>query len=127
MHVDVITRFINALVVMMSPICPHWSEHTWGLLGKKQAQTQTVGMAQAHTEGVAQGEAQSEAQAVQYSSINHTSWPVYTPYDRDIRKQYLFFCSFMKNVRQLNLKTKVTGTVKHLQVYISSVFEPKKG
>ena len=113
MHVDVITRFINALVVMMSPICPHWSEHIWGLLGKRQTQ--------------AVGTAQSEAQAVQYSSINHTSWPVYTPYDRDIRKQYLFFCSFMKNVRQLNLKTKVTGTVKHLQVYISSVFEPKKG
>ena len=125
MHVDVITRFINALVVMMSPICPHWSEHIWGLLGKKQAQAQTMGDAQTQTR--TEGTVQGEAQAVQYSSINHTSWPVYTPYDRDIRKQYLFFCSFMKNVRQLNLKTKVTGTVKHLQVYISSVFEPKKG
>ena len=123
MHVDVVTRFINALVVMMSPICPHWSEHIWGLLGKKQTHVPD----DAQSVGTAQGVTQSEAQAVQYSSINHTSWPVYTPYDRDIRKQYLFFCSFMKNVRQLNLKTKVTGTVKHLQVYISSVFEPKKG
>ena len=123
MHVDVVTRFINALVVMMSPICPHWSEHIWGLLGKKQTHVPD----DAQSVGTAQGVTQSEAQAVQYSSINHTSWPVYTPYDRDIRKQYLFFCSFMKNVRQLNLKTKVTGAVKHLQVYISSVFEPKKG
>lgn len=33
MHADVLTRFIDTIVVMMSPICPHWSEHLWGLIG----------------------------------------------------------------------------------------------
>ena len=33
MHKDVIMRFISTLVVMICPICPHWSEHLWGLLG----------------------------------------------------------------------------------------------
>ena len=34
MHKDVILRFVEALVVMICPICPHWSEHLWGLLGR---------------------------------------------------------------------------------------------
>eukprot|EP00595_Chromulina_sp_UTEXLB2642_P000144 CAMPEP_0196761076 /NCGR_PEP_ID=MMETSP1095-20130614/182_1 /TAXON_ID=96789 ORGANISM="Chromulina nebulosa, Strain UTEXLB2642" /NCGR_SAMPLE_ID=MMETSP1095 /ASSEMBLY_ACC=CAM_ASM_000446 /LENGTH=963 /DNA_ID=CAMNT_0042110147 /DNA_START=335 /DNA_END=3226 /DNA_ORIENTATION=+ len=32
-HVDVAFEFINAFVLMISPICPHWSEHIWKLLG----------------------------------------------------------------------------------------------
>lgn len=33
-HADVIMRFIDAFVIMMSPICPHWSENLWEVLGK---------------------------------------------------------------------------------------------
>lgn len=34
MHRDVITRFIEAQVIMLSPICPHFCEHIWAILGK---------------------------------------------------------------------------------------------
>jgi len=33
LHKDVIMRFINAITVMIEPICPHWSENIWSLLG----------------------------------------------------------------------------------------------
>jgi leucyl-tRNA synthetase len=35
MHEDVALRFVEALVVMMAPICPHWSEGLWEALGKE--------------------------------------------------------------------------------------------
>lgn len=34
MHRAVIMRFIEAQALLISPICPHWAEHVWGLLGK---------------------------------------------------------------------------------------------
>lgn len=34
MHRDVILRFIEAQIVMLSPITPHFCEHIWKLLGK---------------------------------------------------------------------------------------------
>merc|ERR1712008_510879 len=34
MHRDVITRWAEALVVMICPICPHWSEKMWSAMGK---------------------------------------------------------------------------------------------
>ncbi|XP_046369849.2 leucine--tRNA ligase, cytoplasmic-like [Haliotis rufescens] len=34
MHRDLVLRFIEVQVLMLSPICPHLSEHIWGLLGK---------------------------------------------------------------------------------------------
>jgi leucyl-tRNA synthetase len=95
MHEDIITRFMDAIVVMMAPITPHWCENCWGIL-KKQG------------------------------SVCNTSWPIYTTYDRDLRKQYIFFSDFMKNIRQANIRVKATGPHKHVQVYISSVFESKK-
>jgi leucyl-tRNA synthetase len=33
LHKDVILRFINVITIMMEPICPHWSENIWTLLG----------------------------------------------------------------------------------------------
>jgi leucyl-tRNA synthetase len=35
MHRDVIFRFIEAQIVMLSPITPHFCEHIWTLIGKK--------------------------------------------------------------------------------------------
>jgi leucyl-tRNA synthetase len=34
MHRGVVLRFMRVLVVMMSPICPHWSENLWCMLGE---------------------------------------------------------------------------------------------
>lgn len=34
MHRDVISRFIEAQVIMLSPITPHFCEHIWTLIGK---------------------------------------------------------------------------------------------
>jgi leucyl-tRNA synthetase len=92
----VILRFIEALVIMMSPITPHWSEHIWStIIGKT-------------------------------NSIVNESWPVNKSYDRDLRKQYNFFNEFMKNTRQAILKFKPTGNNKNMQVYISPKFESNK-
>ncbi|KAF1332319.1 Leucine-trna ligase, partial [Globisporangium splendens] len=35
MHHDVITRFIEAQIIMLSPITPHFCEHIWAMIGKK--------------------------------------------------------------------------------------------
>ncbi|KAF1332214.1 Leucine-trna ligase, partial [Globisporangium splendens] len=35
MHHDVIMRFIEAQIVMLSPITPHFCEHVWTLIGKE--------------------------------------------------------------------------------------------
>jgi leucyl-tRNA synthetase len=35
MHRDVIFRFIEAQIIMLSPITPHFCEHIWALIGKK--------------------------------------------------------------------------------------------
>lgn len=35
MHRDLVFRFIETQVVILSPICPHLCEHVWGLLGKQ--------------------------------------------------------------------------------------------
>ncbi|XP_067663552.1 leucine--tRNA ligase, cytoplasmic-like [Haliotis asinina] len=34
MHRDLVLRFIEVQVLMLAPLCPHISEHIWGLLGK---------------------------------------------------------------------------------------------
>jgi leucyl-tRNA synthetase len=34
MREDLIMRYIEWEAIMMAPICPHWSEHVWQLLGK---------------------------------------------------------------------------------------------
>jgi len=59
-------------------------------------------------------------------SVCSTSWPAYTPCDRVLRKQYLFFQDFMKEIRQANLKVKSTGPQKQAQIYIASTFDEKK-
>ena len=75
MHKDVLTRFFESIVITMSPICPHWCEHIWGVLGNE-------------------------------TSVFQARWPTYTPYDKLIRKQYIFFRAFLKNIRQAAIKSK---------------------
>jgi leucyl-tRNA synthetase len=33
MHEAIVRRFISALTVMLSPICPHWCENIWTVIG----------------------------------------------------------------------------------------------
>mmetsp|Transcript_15672 Transcript_15672/g.21502 ORF Transcript_15672/g.21502 Transcript_15672/m.21502 type:complete len:914 (+) Transcript_15672:2-2743(+) len=35
MHRKVVTRFAEAIIVMMQPICPHWSENLWEIYGRQ--------------------------------------------------------------------------------------------
>jgi leucyl-tRNA synthetase len=34
MHKDVVTKWVEALVILICPVCPHWSEKLWSSLGK---------------------------------------------------------------------------------------------
>lgn len=34
MHVDLVFEYIERQALLLSPICPHISEHIWALLGK---------------------------------------------------------------------------------------------
>ena len=34
LHLDLILRFIRVQALLLSPICPHVSEHVWKLLGE---------------------------------------------------------------------------------------------
>lgn len=94
MHKDVVIRFIESLTIMMTPICPHWCEHIWSLIG-------------------------------QTGSVCDASWPMRSQYDKLVRKQYIFFRDFIKNVRQSALKAKVP-TPRSAHVYIASNFDEKK-
>lgn len=76
MHEAVLTRFIEATVVMMAPICPHWSENIWCDILEKPG------------------------------SVCDASWPASSPYDPLMRKRYSFFKDFLKNARQAILKLK---------------------
>jgi leucyl-tRNA synthetase len=76
MHSAVLSRFIDSVVVMMAPICPHWSENIWTeILGKP-------------------------------TSVCDASWPACSPFDPLMRKKYSFFKEFLKNARQAILKLK---------------------
>jgi leucyl-tRNA synthetase len=96
MHKSTVLHFIEALVIMISPICPHWAEGMWAKLRNSTEE-----------------------------SVCNVSWPTVTPYDKLVRKQYIFFRDFLKNARQAAIKAKVTGT-KTLTAYLANTFEAKK-
>jgi len=102
MHESVVMRFIRTVVVMMAPICPHWSENLWELIE------------------LPAGEAKS-------STVCDASWPPYTPHDPSVRKQYTFFKNVLKQLRQQSgdKKVKITGQ-KCAYVYLASSYEEKK-
>jgi len=99
-HVDVITRFVHALCVMMAPITPHWSEKIWGAIAPFEGKSSTVCDAK---------------------------WPVWQPYDRSLRKQYMFFRKTLKSMH-LNLsKTKlVKGQPIHAYLYYATHYDAQK-
>ena len=94
MHSGIVLRFVEVLAVMMQPICPHWSEHVWELLGKE-------------------------------GSVCNTHWPIYQPYRRTLRKEYIFFRDFVKSIRLASIKLKVASP-KHANIFLATVYEPKK-
>lgn len=102
-HNTVILRYISAIVVMMAPITPHWSENIWGMLDP----------------------ATRRASSGRSSSVCDALWPSYSPYDRALRKQYVFFREFMKNIRQGAIKLKIASP-KAAHVFIASIYEDKK-
>jgi leucyl-tRNA synthetase len=58
-------------------------------------------------------------------SVSNASWPEFDVYDRLLRKQYIFFRDFMKNARQVQLKSKESAR-KRAYVFLASTYEPKK-
>lgn len=96
MHKTTILSFIEALVIMISPICPHWADSMWSRLRNNTEE-----------------------------SVCTQLWPSYTPFDKLVRKQYVFLRDFLKNARQAAIKAKITGK-KSLVVYLASTFEAKK-
>lgn len=97
MHESIVMRYINALIVMMAPITPHWSDNIWQLLGRE-------------------------------GTVCDASWPLFTPYDRLIRKQFIFFRDLLKNARQMFLKAKIpaSSNTKGAAIYIASIYSEKK-
>lgn len=104
MHEKVVTAFINALVIMMSPITPHWSEYVWCNLLQND-----------HIS----------------SSVCDAPWPVGS-HDPLLRKQYTFFREVLKNSRMALIKSsggkkgKETEKATTLKVLYASEYEEKK-
>ena len=96
MHKLVLQRFVIALTIMMTPITPHWCEHIWESMGHKD------------------------------TSVCDATWPISDqPYDKLVRKQYVFFRDTLKNARQACIKSKVTGKKKAF-VFLASTYDNKK-
>eukprot|EP01041_Mallomonas_annulata_P005684 gene5684-11471_t len=99
MHHDVIMRFIEAIIIMMSPICPHWCEMLWESMGNKEG------------------------------FVIDAKWPSTSGnVDKLLRKQYIFFRDFMKNIRLavMKLKAGTAGDKRTAHVYLANTYEPKK-
>mmetsp|Transcript_25765 Transcript_25765/g.42990 ORF Transcript_25765/g.42990 Transcript_25765/m.42990 type:complete len:1134 (+) Transcript_25765:61-3462(+) len=106
MHATVVMRFIRAVVVMMAPIIPHFCEHIWGLLS--EATTTSTATTTATTK-----------------TVCDAPWPAYTPADRMLRKQYLFFRDFLKNTRQGSIKLKVASP-RAACIYLANTYDAMK-
>ena len=79
-HADVMKRFVHALTVMMAPITPHWSEALWELL-----------------------ELPNKAE-----TVCDAGWPAWKPFDRAMRKKYMFFRKTMRTMHLTLSKTKLS-------------------
>ncbi len=58
-------------------------------------------------------------------TVGDAKWPAFTPYNRQVRKEYLFFRDFLKNIRLTALKLKVPAP-KCAYVYLAVTYEEKK-
>ena len=100
MHQEVLLRFVRAVVVMMVPICPHWSEHLWSSLDLPEGE-------------------------VKADSVCDAKWPAFKPCDKFVRKQYTFFLRVVRDIRQQLVKAKLSGP-KGGYIFIATAYEPKK-
>lgn len=98
MHESIVRRFIEALAVMLSPICPHWCDCIWEVIGLSTSAC---------------------------PSICAASWPAFTSYDRALRKEFIFFRDFLKNIRPVVSKLKVAPP-RGVHIYLASTYEAGK-
>lgn len=59
------------------------------------------------------------------TTVCDAHWPVHSPCDKTIRKQYIFFRDFLKNFRLGAIKLKVAAP-KCAYVYLASTYEAQK-
>jgi len=106
MHRDIIIRFIETIAIIMSPIIPHWSELIWSLI---------TPFSSTHHNNKCE-------------SVCNAKWPLFTPFDRNIRKQFIFFRDFLRNTRLQIMKTKTFKPNQKTSAYIivASTYEPSK-
>jgi hypothetical protein len=58
-------------------------------------------------------------------SVCDASWPSFQPYNRILRKEYIFFRDFLKNIRLSSTKLKIANP-KSANIFLSNVYEEKK-
>jgi leucyl-tRNA synthetase len=58
-------------------------------------------------------------------TVNDAAWPAFQPADRMLRKEYLFFRDFLKNIRMGTIKLKVASP-KYACIYLASTYEAVK-
>ena len=98
-HADVMKRFVHALTVMMSPICPHWSDGIWEELDLPNKS----------------------------ATVCDALWPEWKPYDRVLRKKYIFFRKTLKAMSLTISKTKlVKGQPVVAYCYYSTTYSAEK-
>jgi leucyl-tRNA synthetase len=95
LNMDVTLRFIKALILMMQPITPHWSETLYELFADPS------------------------------QSVCTALWPEYAPVNGQLRKEYDFLKSFVKNVRTGTVKQKAANA-NALRIFVAHTYEPKK-
>jgi len=76
---DITLRFIKSLILMMQPICPHWSETLFELFHEAT------------------------------SSVCNAEWPHYPAVNATLRKEFNFLKAFVKNLRNSMVKQKATA------------------
>lgn len=101
MHKDILMHFIRSLILMIQPICPHWSEYLFELMTKDSNVSAAL-----------------------------TAWPVPTePVNPQTRKEYNFFKNVLKNIRQTGAKAskgQTASTFGKLKLFVSKTYEAKK-
>jgi leucyl-tRNA synthetase len=60
-------------------------------------------------------------------TVCDAAWPAYEPYNKLVRKEYIFFRDFLKNIRLAFIKVKLPPVGdKCTMIYLASIYEEKK-
>lgn len=92
MNKGCVQHFITSLVLMMQPICPHWSECLYEKVFSKEG------------------------------TVCAALWPITGKYDAALRGKYIFFKSFVKNMKQSAAKKQIKGA----SVFIARTYDSNK-